>query len=140
MGFHPAKIRLALRSHLTRQDVGTQEMHNSRFSLGASTATLVVMIGMSPVAAATFKPMKYLQDASVISALATAVSQLTGCEEDLTFSETTKKDDDGDIVTVVVTCRKFPDDNGKLSRANVRIELELNDDGSVGPPLAFGYD
>lgn len=101
---------------------------------------LVAALYSAPASADTFKPFKYLQDASVISALASAVSQLEGCEGKILFSETKKKSNDGAIMDVGVTCNKFPDDNGKLGRSAVHVELELNRDGSIGSPVGFSYD
>ena len=103
------------------------------------TSGLAIFFCISGASADVFKPMKYLQEASVVSALAGAVSQLDVCEEDLTYSEETKKGQDGNSINVVVTCNKFPED-GKLVRSSIRIEFELDEDGGVGAPLGFDYD
>lgn len=117
-------------------------MFSKNCSVSIIGSSFMALSWITPVSADTFKPMKFLQDASVVTALATAVSQLSACEEDLRFSEKRKKEEggDGDIITVTVVCRKFPDDNGKLVKSIVRVELELNKDGSVGSPLSFSYD
>jgi len=101
---------------------------------------LATVFLMTSASADTFKPLRFMQDASVVSAIAIAVDQLSSCEENLVFSETKKNEKDNDIITVIVTCNKFPDDEGKLERSSVRVELELNQDGSVGDPLGFSYD
>ncbi len=109
-------------------------------SLGIVASGFAAVLWMTPAKADTFEPMKYLQDAAAVSAIASSVSQLSGCEEDLAFSEEKKKDEDGEIVTVIVTCNKFPDDDGKLARSTVRVEFELDEDGGVGAPVGFAYD
>jgi len=113
-------------------------MHSIKFSSRIITAVFSLLIWMVPANAESFNPMRFLQDASVVSAIATAVAQLESCEENLLFSEE-KSDKDGDI-TVTVACNKFPNDEGKLGRSTVRIEFELNKNGSVGAPLEFSYD
>lgn len=110
------------------------------YSLRIIASSFAAVFLMTPASADTFKPLKFLQDASVVSAIATAVAQLSNCEEKLAFSEEKKKDKDGDIITVIVTCNKFPDDAGKLGRSTVRVEMETNQDGSVGVPVGFYYD
>ena len=108
-------------------------------SLRIIASGFAAVFWMTPASADTFKPLNFLQDASVVAAIASAVSQLDGCEENLVFSEE-KKGKEGDVITVDVTCNRFPDDEGKLGRATVRIDFELDQDGSVGAPLDFSYD
>ena len=60
--------------------------------------------------------------------------------ENLSFSEEKRKTDDGEIITVIVACSKFPDDEGKLGSSTVRVELELTQEGRVGPPIGFAYE
>ena len=115
-------------------------MFAKNYSLRIIASGFAVVFWMTPASADTFKPLMFLQDASVVAVIEAAVAQLSSCEEDLVFSEEKKKDEDGDIITVIVTCNKFPDDEGKLGRSTVRVELELNEDGSVGAPLGFSYD
>jgi len=110
------------------------------FSLRIFAASLAAVFLTSPASAENFKPMKFLQNASTISAIASAVSQLDGCEEDLGFSEKRMKGNDGNIIVVTVICNKYPDDNGKLVRSFVRVEMELDEDGSIGAPIGFSYD
>lgn len=102
-------------------------------------AGLALAMCAAPTRADAFKPLRFLQDASVITALGTAVAQLGGCEDRLTYSQKVKGDE-GDIVEVTINCNRFPDDNGKLVRAAVSVEFELNEDGSIGAPLEFSYD
>ncbi len=117
-------------------------MFSKTFSLPIITLSFTTLIWISPAAADTFKPLKYLQDASVVSAIATAVSQLSTCEEDLVFSEQKKKDEggEGEIMVITVDCSKLPNEQGKMERSVVRVELEINEDGSIGAPVGFLYE
>ena len=110
------------------------------FSSTAIAAIFAAVIWTGPASADSFKPMKFLQDASAIAAIASAVAQLEGCEDDLVFSEQKKKGEDGRVITVAITCNRLPGDNGKLGRATARVEMELDQDGSIGSPLGFSYD
>lgn len=107
---------------------------------GMFASTFATLLWTTPVSADTFEPLKFMQDASVISAIATAVSQLSSCEENLVFSQAKKKDEDGNTVVVTVTCNKFPDEQGKIGHASVHVEMELDQDGNVGAPLGFSYE
>ncbi|MEM7774366.1 MAG: hypothetical protein AAF732_02065 [Pseudomonadota bacterium] len=93
-----------------------------------------------PASAQAFQPMKYMQDASTAAALVAAISQMSSCEENLTFSEETTKAEDGSVITVTVACAKFPEDDGKTRAATAKVEFELNEDGTVGSPLGYNYD
>jgi len=112
-------------------------MFAKNYSLRIIASSFAAVFWMTPASADTFKPLRFLQDASVVAAIATAVAQLNSCEEDLVFSEEKKKEDDGEIITVIVACNKFPDDDGKLGRSTVRVDFELNT--TVGAPLGFSY-
>ena len=106
----------------------------------AFAAGLTAIVLAAPSKAEPFELRMFLQNGPAISAIGLAVSQLSGCQEDLGFSQTKRKDNDGSIITVAVTCRKLLGDDGKTSPASIQIEFELEDDGNVGPPIAFIYD
>ena len=110
------------------------------FSPWNFAAFLTAVFITSSASADNFKPMKFLQHASAIAAIASAVSQLDTCEGDLGFSEKRIKSNDGNNIVVTVSCNKFPDDNGKLVRSVVRVEMELDEDGGIGAPLGYYYE
>lgn len=105
-----------------------------------AAAGLAATVVAAPAKADAFKPGMFLQNGAALSAIALAVSHLNNCPEDLAFSQATKKEADGAVVTVTVTCKTFPGEDGKAAPASVQVEFELDDDGSVGLPLAFVYD
>lgn len=115
-------------------------MHIKNNGIRIFVLSFIAVFYIRPASAEAFEPMKYLQDASVITAVATAVSQLSSCEENLSFSEETKKEGDEATVSVTLACNKFPDAEGELGRSIVRVEFELNEDSSVGVPLGFYYE
>ena len=115
-------------------------MSAKHFSYRMIASGLALAFWMTPASAETFEPLKFLQSGSVAAAIATAVAELDDCEEDLIFSQEKKKGDNGDTITVTVDCKKYPGDDDKFISSAIKIEFELNQDGSVGVPYGFSYE
>jgi len=107
---------------------------------GALAGIMAMAIGTQALAGSRELPYKrYLQDSRSLSALSIAVQELSACEDEIRFLESDLPESEGASVMVEASCKRFPDSDGNMKAASIRVEMAVDPAGNPIGPLVFEY-